>query len=51
MNLGNLNFETSLKPCFGDIDNDGDDDMIIGDSNGNLHLFTNIISQNNISNF
>ncbi len=51
MNLGNLNFETSLKPCFGDIDNDGDDDMIIGDSNGNLHLFTNIISQYNTSNF
>ncbi len=25
--------------CSGDIDNDGDDDLLIGDSNGKLHLF------------
>lgn len=28
-------------PTFGDLDNDNDLDMIIGDNNGQLHLFTN----------
>lgn len=40
--LGNLNFENNLIPTFGDIDNDGDEDMLIGDSNGNIHLFASL---------
>ncbi len=30
-----------MKPTFGDIDGDGDDDMIIGAADGALHLFNN----------
>ncbi|MFM7015617.1 MAG: T9SS type A sorting domain-containing protein [Bacteroidota bacterium] len=30
-----------LSLSFADMDGDGDDDMIIGDASGNLHLFTN----------
>jgi hypothetical protein len=30
-----------LYPTFGDIDSDGDLDMILGEEEGNLHLFTN----------
>lgn len=30
-----------LRPCFGDLDNDGDEDMIIGDANGLIHLYEN----------
>lgn len=40
--LGELNFENNIIPTFGDIDNDGDEDMLVGDSNGNLHLLINI---------
>lgn len=32
----------NLAPTFGDIDNDGDQDMITGDYNGNLHLFEKV---------
>lgn len=31
----------SIYPCFGDIDSDGDEDMIIGESDGYIHLYTN----------
>lgn len=31
----------SVYPAFGDMDNDGDKDMIIGDEDGQLHLFIN----------
>lgn len=30
-----------LKPTFGDLDDDGDEDMILGDLNGQLHYFRN----------
>jgi hypothetical protein len=31
----------SMAPTFGDLDNDGDKDLIIGDNNGQLHYFQN----------
>ena len=40
--LGDLNFENNIIPTFGDLDNDGDKDMLLGDSNGKLHLLKNI---------
>lgn len=30
-----------IKPTFGDLDGDGDQDMLIGNSNGNLYYFIN----------
>ncbi len=32
----------SMAPTFGDLDNDGDEDLLIGDINGELHYFENI---------
>jgi len=40
--LGLLNFANNITPTFGDIDNDGDEDMLLGDSDGKLHLMKNI---------
>ena len=34
----------SMAPTFGDLDNDGDKDLIIGDNNGKLHYFKNTAS-------
>lgn len=39
-NLSSLNIN-SVYPAFGDMDADGDKDMIIGDEDGQLHLFIN----------
>jgi hypothetical protein len=41
LNLSGLGFTTGAFPAFADIDNDGDLDMILGDYDGKLHLFTN----------
>lgn len=36
-----------LIPTFGDLDNDGDEDMILGDYLGNIHYFTNTAGAGN----
>lgn len=36
----------SFTPTFGDIDNDGDDDLIFGDRDGSIHLAENIADPN-----
>ncbi|MFK5855938.1 MAG: T9SS type A sorting domain-containing protein [Bacteroidota bacterium] len=38
--LSALNF-SGVYPAFGDLDSDGNQDMIIGDNEGNVHLFIN----------
>lgn len=40
-----------IRPTFGDIDGDGDLDMIIGDINGYIHLFLNTAGAGNTANF
>jgi hypothetical protein len=41
LNLAGLGFTLGAFPAFGDIDDDGDIDMILGDYDGRIHLFTN----------
>tara|TARA_R110002049_G_scaffold245596_7_gene419706 strand:+ start:566 stop:3091 length:2526 start_codon:yes stop_codon:yes gene_type:complete len=41
----------SLAPSFSDIDNDGDIDLLLGDTNGRLHLFENTAGAGNVANF
>ncbi|MBJ10030.1 MAG: hypothetical protein CMP66_01025 [Flavobacteriales bacterium] len=53
-NLSNLPLNTLLNipvagvsPTFGDLDGDGDDDMILGDADGKLHYFENSAGSGN----
>lgn len=39
--ISSLSLASGIYPTFGDIDNDNDIDMLIGDYDGKLHLFTN----------
>ena len=46
LSLSNMNLNTTLNvpalnlyPAFGDVNDDGNDDLIIGDSDGKIHLF------------
>ena len=50
-NLAASAFEESLHPCFADIDGDSDMDMLLGDSEGNLHLLKNIAAIGSNANF
>ena len=43
-NISSLNIEKGLYPCFADLDNDGDNDMLLGDFSGHLHYFENTSS-------
>jgi hypothetical protein len=49
-NLNSLGL-LAMAPSFGDLDNDGDKDMIIGDYNGHVHYFENIAPSGNTANF
>ena len=40
--LSGIGLPTGIVPTFGDLDGDGDSDMLIGDSDGNIHYFQNI---------
>ena len=40
-----------MSLTFGDVDADNDDDMIVGDASGNIHLFTNTASAGGTANF
>ncbi len=40
-----------MQPAFGDLDNDGDQDMLLGDSDGFVHYFKNDASSGQVANF
>lgn len=47
LDLGSNAPTLGLMPTFGDLDDDGDEDMILGDYLGNLHYFTNTAGAGN----
>ncbi len=51
LSIFNLGVGTSPHCSFGDLDNDGDIDMIVGDLSGKLHHFTNTAGPGNTAVF
>jgi len=49
--ISNLGLGEALFPTFGDLDNDGDQDMIIGSKTGEHHYFENTASPGSPANF
>ncbi len=47
LDINNLNLGLRTVPTFGDLDNDGDEDMIVARENGNLMYFENLSSGGN----
>lgn len=50
MSLSTYNLK-NMAPSFGDMDGDGDKDMIVGDITGRLTYFTNTAGAGNVANF
>lgn len=46
-NIGQLNLGQGLHPTFGDLDGDGDIDMLVGTSSGRVYVFYNTAGQGN----
>ena len=51
LNLDSNDKTLGLSPTFGDLDNDNDLDMLIGDYNGYIHYFTNTGGAGNTASF
>ena len=51
LNLDSNRRTLGLTPTFGDLDNDNDLDMIVGDYNGYIHYFTNTAGAGNTATF
>jgi len=49
--ISSLNLTNALYPSFGDLDSDGDKDMLLGDIDGYLHYFENTASSGDTSIF
>lgn len=49
IDMASFSLGTMIIPAFGDLDNDNDLDMIVGDQNGQLHYFSNTGSASNPS--
>jgi len=51
LNLSALGIGQYMHPTFGDIDNDGDTDMMVGDASGQVHFLENTAGPGNMANF